>query len=68
MINQIVGKQALMVSHGRESCTSSIQHVITRHPSVPDRRIILVETPGFDDTYVDDAEILNRIALWLARS
>ena len=68
MINQIVGRQALMVSHGLESCTSSIQHVITRHPSVPDRRIILVDTPGFDDTYVDDAEILNRIALWLARS
>ena len=57
-----------MVSHGLESCTSSIQHVITHHPSVPDRRIILVDTPGFDGTYVDDAEIMNRIAFWLARS
>ena len=67
MINQIVGRQALMVSHGLESCTSSIQHVIIRHPTVPDRRIILVDTPGFDDKF-DNAEILNRIALWLARS
>ena len=66
MINQIMGEP--VVSHGLESRTSSIQHVITRHPSVPDRRIVLVEMPGFDDAYVDDAEILNRIALWLARS
>ena len=63
-----MGEPVVMVSHGFESCTSFIQHVITRHPSVPDRRIILVDTPGFDDTYVDDAEILNRIALLLARS
>ena len=63
-----MGKQAVVVSHDLVSCTSSIQHVITPHPTEPDRRVILVDTPGFDDTYVDDAEILDRIALWLARS
>ena len=66
MINQIMGEP--VVGYGLESCTSSIQHVITRHPSAPDRRIILVEMPGFDDIFFDDQEILNRIALWLARS
>ena len=66
MINQIMGEP--VVGHGLESPTLSIQHVITRHPSVPDRRIVLVEMPAFDDTYADDAEILDRIALWLARS
>lgn len=33
-----------------------------------DRRLILVDTPGFDDTYIDDAEVLRRIAVWLAVS
>lgn len=32
------------------------------------RRLIVVDTPGFDDTFVDDSEILRRISLWLAHS
>ncbi|KAF8183961.1 P-loop containing nucleoside triphosphate hydrolase protein [Pholiota molesta] len=28
-------------------------------------RLILVDTPGFDDTYIDDVEILRRISVWL---
>lgn len=68
MINQIAGREAVIVGHDLQSCTSSIQHVIIPHPTDSGRRIILVDTPGFDDTYVDDAEILRRIALWLARS
>jgi hypothetical protein len=32
-------------------------------------RLILVDTPGFDDTYsVDDVEILQRISVWLGMS
>lgn len=68
MINRLAKREAMTVGHELQSCTSSIQHVIVHHPAVPDRRIILVDTPGFDDTYVDDAEILRRIALWLACS
>ena len=68
MINQIMGKQAVMVGYGLESRTSSIQHVIVPHPEDESRRIILVDTPGFDDTYIEDVEILRRISLWLARS
>ena len=56
------------VGHELQSCTSSLQHVIIPHPTDEGRRIVLVDTPGFDDTYVGDAEILRRIALWLARS
>jgi len=33
-----------------------------------DRRLVLVDTPGFDDTNVSDSEILRRIAVWLAYS
>lgn len=30
--------------------------------------MVLVDTPGFDDTNEDDSEILRRIAVWLAES
>lgn len=68
MINQIVGKPVMTVGHTLLSGTSSIQHVIVPHPTDARRRIILVDTPGFDDTYIDDARVLTRIALWLTRS
>jgi hypothetical protein len=38
------------------------------HQSLQGRRIIIVDTPGFDDTCLSDAEILRRIAAWLADS
>ena len=63
-----MGENVLAVGHDLQSTTASIQHVVIPHPTDGGRRIILVDTPGFDDTYVDDAEILKRIALWLARS
>ena len=57
------------VGHDILSCTSSLQYAIVDDP--PPRkghRVIIVDTPGFDDTYVDDVEILRRIAVWLASS
>lgn len=68
IINRIAGKDVATVGHELQSCTASIQHVIVPHPTDEGRRIILVDTPGFDDTNVGDAEILRLIALWLARS
>lgn len=61
---------AVTIGNGMEPCTVAIQHAIVPHPSKedPDRRVMFVDTPGFDDTYVDDSEILRRIAVWLARS
>ena len=56
------------VGHDLKSCTANIHHSTIPHPNIPSRRIVFVDTPGFDDTYVDDAEILKRIAVWLARS
>ncbi|KAG6907312.1 hypothetical protein DXG01_009431 [Tephrocybe rancida] len=54
--------------HKLKSETAQLQHVILPHPTDPARHIIVVDTPGFDDTYVPDSEILNHIAAWLARS
>ena len=58
----------VVVGHDLQSCTALIRHVIVPHPTDEGRRIILVDTPGFDDTFAPDVEILERISLWLARS
>ena len=68
MINQLAGKVEVMVGHGLVACTAEIKHVIVQHPTKENRRIILVDTPGFDDTKHDDVEILKSIADWLTKS
>ena len=63
-----MGKDVVKVGDDLMPCTSSIRHVIIPHPTDEGRRIILVDTPGFNDTYISEADILECIALWLARS
>jgi hypothetical protein len=59
----------MAVGHDLRSCTSNLQHAFIRdRPHLNGRRIVIVDTPGFDDTYTDDREILRRIAVWLASS
>ena len=58
----------MAVGHGLTSCTSKLQYEIVNPPPLKGYRVIIVDTPGFDDTYVDDEEILRRIAVWLASS
>jgi hypothetical protein len=57
-----------VVGEQLQSCTSTLQHFIVPHPKDDSRRIILVDIPGFDDTDIDDSEILRRIGIWLASS
>ena len=68
MINQLAGEDVVVVGHSLNSCTTENKPVIIQHPTEENRRIILVDTPGFDDTYINDVEILKSIADWLARS
>ena len=64
-----MGRNVVEVGHGLRSRTTKIQPVIMDpHPSDPSRRLIFVDTPGSDDTHIDDTEILRRIAAWLALS
>jgi len=67
-INTVYGRNVMTVGHDLQSCTSKIEHVIVPHPRDRNRRIVFVDTLGFDDTYVDDAQVLKLIAVWLARS
>ncbi|KAF7983557.1 hypothetical protein HWV62_21140 [Athelia sp. TMB] len=52
------------VGHGLESYTQDVRVVRCRHPDDP-RSYVFVDTPGFDDTNLSDADILLRIATWL---
>ena len=61
------------VGHDISSCTSALRYAIVDNNQLsthkPEgRRVIIVDTPGFDDTYEDDVKILRRIAVWLASS
>lgn len=35
---------------------------------IPGRRLFLIDTPGFDDTYKSDTEILREVANWLSQA
>jgi len=71
-INTVLGQESMLVGHNLTSCTLQLQTVTIdpslRHPRLKGYRLVLVDTPGFDDTYVEDAEILGRIAKWLETS
>ncbi|TFK24910.1 hypothetical protein FA15DRAFT_575357, partial [Coprinopsis marcescibilis] len=61
------------VDDGLDSCTKQLQHYFIDPPqsvvkSLNSRRIVLVDTPGFDDTEISDFEILRRVAVWLSVS
>ena len=59
------------VGHEITSCTSTLQYAIVDNPSTREfegRRVIIVDTPGFNNEYEDDAEILRRIAVSLRSS
>ncbi|KAG1878864.1 P-loop containing nucleoside triphosphate hydrolase protein [Suillus subluteus] len=68
LVNDAAGKKVVTVGHGMKSCTADIQHVFCECPGDPSRRVVLVDTPGSDDTYKSDEEVLRRIAVWLASS
>jgi len=61
----------MRVGHDMDSCTSEPTSVMIDPSSIPNgellvnRRLVLLDTPGFDDTYQSDSVILKKIADWL---
>ncbi|KAK0649736.1 hypothetical protein B0T16DRAFT_136317 [Cercophora newfieldiana] len=51
--------------HGLRSATARVEAHVGNHPDFPDRRVIFVDTPGFDDTLRTDTEVLREIVNWL---
>jgi len=56
-----------MTSHTIKPCPAYVIP-IPGFPKLEGHRLVLLDTPGFDDTYVDDVDILKQIAEWLAES
>ncbi|KAH6880840.1 P-loop containing nucleoside triphosphate hydrolase protein [Coprinopsis sp. MPI-PUGE-AT-0042] len=75
-INKYIGNGAAAVGHQLQSCTRDVTWYLAavpptlaqNFPSLKNRRLIMVETPGFDDAFLDGSEILKRISVWLAQS
>ena len=65
-ISLISGDTSIHVGHGLESETSEIQVVRFVDPKSR-RRVVIVDTPGFDDSRrgVTDTDILKKIAKFL---
>jgi hypothetical protein len=57
--------ECTVVGHGLDSCTTEIEAVAVDYPSDRGARIVFVEMPGFDNTTVEDNEILQKISDWL---
>ncbi|KAI6039632.1 P-loop containing nucleoside triphosphate hydrolase protein [Pisolithus marmoratus] len=63
-VDRAVGTPDTSAGHDLTSCTKEVRAV--RYPHADGvRNIVLVDTPGFDDTFVTDAQILKKIARWL---
>jgi GTPase Era involved in 16S rRNA processing len=55
------------VGHGLQSCRTDIREVKVSHPTDA-HPIVFVDTPGFDDPFSSDMEILSQIADWLVKT
>jgi len=64
-IDIATGQNGGIVGHELKSCTAAVQAVNTTHDNHP---VVFVDTPGFDDTYKSDTEILSMIAEWLVQT
>ncbi|KAN0098824.1 P-loop containing nucleoside triphosphate hydrolase [Hyaloscypha variabilis] len=61
----LLSDQEIEIGHGLESCTTKVG---IYHFNYRGARVILVDTPGFDNTNRSDAEVLKDVAFWLAAS
>ena len=63
-VNTAAGRTEVEISNDLRSKTRAVQSIRCLHPDGR-RNIVLVDTPGFDDTYLRDGQILRIIASWL---
>ncbi|KAJ2916073.1 hypothetical protein MD484_g4340, partial [Candolleomyces efflorescens] len=75
-VNNVLQRPVATVSDAFQSCTDHLAHYTmpipahwaTRYQLEAHCRVVLLDTPGFDDTEMSDSEILRRIAVWLVAS
>ncbi|KAH7411576.1 P-loop containing nucleoside triphosphate hydrolase protein [Phaeosphaeria sp. MPI-PUGE-AT-0046c] len=62
-INKATGRNDMKIGNSLNSCTSKVE---TTRFRIDNRWVTLIDTPGFDDTELDDTDILRMIADFLA--
>ena len=61
-ISQCTSSPIVQIGHGIKSCTKDVdEHTFVYR----NKHIHLIDTPGFNDTYLTDREVLDEIARWL---
>ncbi|CAI7632774.1 unnamed protein product [Penicillium palitans] len=69
-ISKATGRNDLRIGHGLISCPAYIiegtQDISSSHLEIDGKRVVLIDTPGFDDTTRTDGDILELIAKHLA--
>lgn len=64
--NLASGSEDLEVGSDLISCTSECQ--LSKPFTVDGRKVVLVDTPGFNDTEMSDTKVLRMIAAFLERT
>lgn len=59
----VASRSSLKVGKNLQSCTPDVQ--VADEFTIDGRRVLLVDTPGFDDTTQSDTAILKEIAAFL---
>ena len=60
----LASRSNLPIAAGVESCTIEVQ--FAEEFTLDGRKVVLIDTPGFDDTSKSDTDILKMIAFFLA--
>ena len=63
-VNRAIDNDAFLVGNGLRSCTSEIQ--VSPELAVDGHPVILIDTPGFNDTVMKDIDVLKEISAFLA--
>ena len=73
-LNRALGPNTFQVGDKLASCTSTFSSRAVLHAPgqrtmrdnmLPGRHIVLVDTPGLDDTQLEDIRLLGRVSEWL---
>ncbi|KAH7908670.1 hypothetical protein BJ138DRAFT_1012351 [Hygrophoropsis aurantiaca] len=67
-ISAAVGRNVTTTNQNLLSSVATAQHTIFPYPYDTSRRVVLVDLPGFADSYERDVEVLRRNAVWMAYS
>ncbi|CAA7261007.1 unnamed protein product [Cyclocybe aegerita] len=68
LIDLLAKNKVQWAGESLQSVTQEVRSVRLPHPVTKSKTLVLVDTPGFDDTVRSDMEILETIAVWLKKT